>query len=88
MDPERRARRLRKGEIGVAVALIVSTVFSVLVAWTFAPVAWPFSRLTLMMECGLSAFYVCFNAAAFLVLRRKLHALPNTAMRPAPLQLS
>ena len=88
MDPERRARWLRKREVGVAVTLIVSTALSLLIAWTYALAAWPFSRLTLMLECALSAFYLCFNAALFFVLRRKLRALPEAAIRPPPLQLS
>ena len=88
MDPERRARWLRKREIGIAVALIVSTALSVLGAWTFVLVAWPFSRLVLTLECGASIVYVAFNTAAFFVLRRRLRALPEGAIRPAPLQLS
>ena len=88
MDAERRGRWLRKREIGMAVALVVSTGLSVLMAWTFALVAWPFSRPTLVLECGLSVFYVAFNAVAFLVLRRRLRALPDRTIRNAPLQLS
>ena len=88
MDPERRARWLRRREGVIALCLITSTVLSVIMTWSFALVAWPFSRDTPTWQCGLSVLYVAFNAAAFLVLRRKLRALPDRTIRNTPLQLS